>query len=76
MYVGMTRAMKNLRISYIKKRKSRFSEDESGPKGASRFLDEIPHELAAGHPGMKKNEAEQKEQTKSNFDALIAMLKE
>ncbi len=76
MYVGMTRAMKNLRISYIKKRKSRFGEEESGPKGPSRFLDEIPYELAAGHPGMKKSESEQKEQTKNNLDALIAMLKE
>lgn len=76
MYVGMTRAMNNLRISYIKKRKSRFGEDELGPKGASRFLDEIPHELAAGHPGVKKSEADQKEQSQQNFDAIMAMLKE
>ncbi|MGJ8661999.1 MAG: ATP-dependent helicase [Marinicella sp.] len=75
MYVGMTRAMQLLKISYVKKRKKRFPE-EAGTStfGPSRFLDEIPHELTSGHPGKQRSEAEQKDSNKKNFAALKALL--
>ncbi len=75
MYVGMTRAMQQLKISYVKKRKQRFVDDSiAAYSGASRFLDEIPHELSSGHPKAKKTEAEQKASNKTNFAAIKAML--
>ncbi len=75
MYVGITRAMRQLKISYVKKRKRKFqpegTEDVFGP---SRFLDEIPEELLAGKPQNAPTEAEQKANNKKNFAALKAML--
>ncbi len=75
MYVGITRAMQRLKISYVKKRKKRFpgaAEEEAF--GPSRFLDEIPVELTSGHPSAQVSEAEQKAHNKKNFAALKAML--
>lgn len=75
MYVGMTRAMRQLKISYVKKRKKRFADDATAAfSGASRFLDEIPHELSSGHPKARRSEEEQKESNKTNFAAIKAML--
>ncbi|MCX7552411.1 UvrD-helicase domain-containing protein [Marinicella sp. S1101] len=75
MYVGMTRAMQQLKISFVKKRKKRFADDNTASySGASRFLDEIPHELSNGHPKVKKTAAEQQASNKSNFAAIKAML--
>ncbi len=75
MYVGMTRAMQQLKISYVKKRKKRFPEEKTpAAAGPSRFLDEIPHQLTSGHPGIKRSEEEQKVSNKKNFAALKAML--
>jgi len=75
MYVGITRAMRQLKISYVKKRKRKFqpegTEDVFGP---SRFLDEIPEELLAGKRQNAPTEAEQKANNKKNFAALKAML--
>lgn len=75
MYVGMTRAMRQLKISYVKKRKKRFPEEKSSHVfGASRFLDEIPHELSSGHPSIKKSVEDQKVSNKKNFAAIKALL--
>jgi ATP-dependent DNA helicase Rep len=75
MYVGMTRAMKNLSISYIKKRKSRFGQDDDVSVGPSRFLDELPKKHISGYGQVpKKTEDEQKQSRKSHLAALKAML--
>ncbi len=75
MYVGMTRAMHNLRLSYVSKRKNRFSDEESRHFGPSRFIDEIPIQMASGHPKEEKTEAEVRQTNSDNFAAMIAMLK-
>lgn len=75
MYVGMTRAMHNLRLSYVTKRKNRFSEEEVTHFGPSRFIDEIPLSMASGHPKEEKSEAEVRKTNSDNFAAMIAMLK-
>jgi len=75
MYVGITRAMRQLKISYVKKRKRKFQpEDSEEVFGPSRFLDEIPEELLAGARQNAPSEAEQKENNRKNFAALKAML--
>ncbi len=75
MYVGMTRAMQQLKISYVKKRKKRFPEEKTASAfGPSRFLDEIPFELSSGHPGVKQTAEEQKANNKKNFAAIKALL--
>jgi len=75
MYVGITRAMKQLKISYVKKRKKRFQDDPlEGISGPSRFLDEIPQELTNNQSSDQLSEAEQKANNKKNFAALKAML--
>ena len=75
MYVGMTRAMKNLNISYVKKRKSRFGQDDSFDAGPSRFLDELPQKYISGY-GKVTQESEEKKQEKKkgHLAALKAML--
>ena len=75
MYVGMTRAMQQLKISYVKKRKKRFPEEKVvSAGGPSRFLDEIPHELSNGHPSVKRSAEDQKVNNKKNFAAIKALL--
>ncbi len=75
MYVGMTRAMQQLKISYVKKRKKRFPEEKMPSVGGpSRFIDEIPHELSSGHPRVKRSVDEQKATNKKNFAAIKALL--
>lgn len=75
MYVGMTRAMRQLKISYVKKRKKRFPEEATpAASGPSRFLDEIPHELTSGHPNAQRSADEEKVHNKKNFAALKALL--
>ena len=48
MYVGMTRAERELVISWVKKRKNRFTSSEVIKTGPSRFLKELPQELCQG----------------------------
>lgn len=48
MYVGMTRAERELVISWVKKRKNRFSTAETIKTGPSRFLKELPAALCTG----------------------------
>lgn len=75
MYVGMTRAMRQLKISYVKKRKQRFPEEKTAAAfGPSRFLDEIPHQLSSGHPSVKRTVEDQKANNKKNFAAIKALL--
>jgi ATP-dependent DNA helicase Rep len=75
MYVGMTRAMKNLSISYIKKRKSRFGQDDDLSVGPSRFLDELPKKHITGYGQVEQQSQEQqKVSRKSHLAALKAML--
>ncbi len=76
MYVGMTRAMKNLTISYVKKRKSRFGQDdENFDAGPSRFLDEIPQKHISGYGKVTKESVEKKQEKKmGHLAALKAML--
>ncbi len=76
MYVAMTRAMQNLNISYIRKRKSRYGDDESFDAGPSRFLDELPKRYISGYGVVKKeNEEEKKAKKLSHLAAMKAMLK-
>ena len=75
MYVGMTRAMQQLKISYVKKRQKRYPEEKTASAfGPSRFLDEIPTELSSGHPSVKRSAQEQKINNQKNFAAIKAML--
>lgn len=75
MYVGITRAMRRLKISYVKKRKKKFQDDNSEQFfGPSRFLDEIPAELTSGYHQQQRSPEEQKANNKKNFAALKAML--
>jgi len=75
MYVGMTRAMQNLSISYIKKRKNRFAQDDNLDVGPSRFLDELPRRYISGYGKVRKqDEQQQKKQRKNHLAALKAML--
>jgi len=48
MYVGMTRAERELVISWVKKRRQRFSPDAITKSGPSRFLGELPEALCQG----------------------------
>ena len=75
MYVGMTRAMRNLHISYVKKRKNKFALDEDFETGPSRFLDELPNSHIQGY-GVKPEESEDEKKQKklANLAALRAML--
>ena len=75
MYVGMTRAMRQLSISYVKKRKSHYGQDDDALKGASRFLDELPHQYISGYGVVSKETAQQQQEKKKNhLAALKAML--
>ena len=75
MYVGMTRAMRNLSISYVKKRKNRFAQDGDSETGPSRFLDELPQKYISGYGQVDKPSAEKQKQTRNNhLAALKAML--
>ena len=75
MYVGMTRAMRNLSLSYIKKRKNRFAQDDSIETGPSRFLDEIPEKYIRGYGKRNKESKDQQNQSrKGHLAALKAML--
>jgi ATP-dependent DNA helicase Rep len=76
MYVGMTRAMRNLNISYVKKRKNRFAQDDdSFDTGPSRFLDELPQKYISGYGKVtKESEAKQQEKKMGHLAALKAML--
>jgi len=75
MYVGMTRAMRYLCLSYVKKRKNRFAQDDSVETGPSRFLDELPekHIRGYGKPS-KESKDQQKQSRKGHLAALKAML--
>jgi len=75
MYVGMTRAMQNLSISYVKKRKNRFAGDDDCEVGPSRFLDELPQKYISGYGKTTKESVEkQKEKKMGHLAALKAML--
>lgn len=75
MYVGMTRAMTNLTISYVKKRKNRFAQDDNSDVGPSRFLDELPSKYISGYGKANKVSVEkQKEKKMDHLAALRAML--
>jgi ATP-dependent DNA helicase Rep len=75
MYVGITRAMRRLKISYVKKRKKRFQDDNADAfSGPSRFLDEIPAELTSGYHAQNLSPEQQKANNKKNFAALKALL--
>lgn len=75
MYVGMTRAMQNLSISYVKKRKNRFAQDENLDVGPSRFLNELPRRYISGYGKVLKQDEQQiKEKKKNHLAALKAML--
>ncbi|MCF6299646.1 MAG: UvrD-helicase domain-containing protein [Proteobacteria bacterium] len=74
MYVGMTRAMHQLKISYVTKRKSHFAGQDSLSNGPSRFIDEIPAEFIAGTKQNTSNQKLQKKTTKQHLAALKAML--
>lgn len=75
MYVGITRAMRRLKISYVKKRKKRFQDDKTDShSGPSRFLDEIPAVLTSGYHAQKLSPEQQKANNKKNFAALKALL--
>jgi ATP-dependent DNA helicase Rep len=75
MYVGMTRAMRQLKISYVKKRQKRFPDEKTPAAfGPSRFLAEIPLELSSGHPSIKRSTEDQKANNKKNFAAIKALL--
>ncbi len=75
MYVGMTRAMRNLTISYVKKRKNRFAEDGDVNTGPSRFLDELPSKYIQGYGKVTQESADDKKQKKmDHLAALKAML--
>ncbi len=75
MYVGMTRAMKNLTISYVKKRKNRFAQDDNCDVGPSRFLDELPQKYISGYGQVtKESEEKQQENKRGHLAALRAML--
>ncbi len=71
MYVGMTRAMRRLNISYVKKRKNRFADDERPIHGPSRFLDEIPARFVAGGATGESSPAD----SKKHLAALRSLLK-
>ena len=77
MYVGMTRAMRHLTLSYVKKRKSRFGQEEDLAKtGPSRFLDELPQHCIEGYgKSTVKSEEKHKESRKKHLQALKDMLK-
>ena len=77
MYVGMTRAMQQLTLSYVKKRKSRFGQDEDlALRGPSRFLDELPSHCIEGYgKSSEKTEIQQKQSRKKHLQALKEMLK-
>ncbi len=75
MYVGMTRAMRNLNISYVKKRKSRFGQEDECETGPSRFIDELPQKYISGYGiEQKESEADKKKKKLSHLAALKAML--
>lgn len=76
MYVGMTRAMRNLNISYVKKRKNRFAQDDDNfDVGPSRFLDELPQKYISGYGTVTKESAEKQQAKKmDHLAALKAML--
>lgn len=75
MYVGMTRAMRNLTISYVKKRKNRFAEEGDVNTGPSRFLDELPAKYIQGYGKVSQESADDKKQKKmDHLAALKAML--
>ncbi len=75
MYVGMTRAMTNLTISYVKKRKNRFAQDDNCDVGPSRFLDELPQKYISGYGKVtKESEEKQQEKKMGHLAALRAML--
>ncbi len=77
MYVGMTRAKQNLTISFIKKRKSRFVQQEETTTGPSRFLDELPQSYIHGYGKVNKESAkEQHDKKMQHLAALKAMLEE
>ncbi|MCF6288551.1 MAG: UvrD-helicase domain-containing protein [Proteobacteria bacterium] len=76
MYVAMTRAMQNLHISYIRKRKNRFAaDDESLETGPSRFLDELPKKYINGYGKVaQESDTEKQAKRRKNLAALKAML--
>ncbi|VAW40857.1 ATP-dependent DNA helicase Rep [hydrothermal vent metagenome] len=75
MYVGMTRAMHNLSLSYVKKRKSKFYQDDDNQTGPSRFLDELPQKYISGYGTVTKESKEKQTATKkAHLAALRAML--
>lgn len=76
MYVGMTRAMQHLTLSYVKKRKARFGQEEDLTQtGPSRFLDELPQNCIEGYgKKTKQSEEQQKASRKKHLQALKDML--
>ena len=74
LYVGITRAMRGLHLSYVKRRPQRFQTDETLINGPSRFLDEIPLQYLSGYGSQEAQPETEKTSTKDHLATLRAML--
>ncbi|WP_395377795.1 ATP-dependent helicase [Marinicella sp. W31] len=74
LYVGITRAMRGLHLSYVKRRPQRFQTDEILINGPSRFLDEIPQQYLSGYGPEEEKPETEKTSTKDHLATLRAML--
>jgi superfamily I DNA/RNA helicase len=71
----MTRAMRNLSLYYVKKRKNRFDHDSNIETGPSRVLDELPEKYISGYgKPSKQSQEQQKQSRKGHLAVLKAML--
>jgi len=74
LYVGMTRAMRGLHLSFVKKRPQRFQTDEAVINGPSRFLEEIPQQYLSGYGAESEQPAAEQVSAKTHLATLRAML--
>ena len=74
LYVGITRAMRGLHLSFVKKRPQRFQTEERVINGPSRFLDEIPEQYLSGYGSEPSESDTEKVSTKQHLATLRAML--